>query len=345
MPITDMRKLEAVVSLDDDEREWDPDGPSTLPMLISDSLIPLLSNPAIRRQFVPTASENRDCIGSLDPQQEAEHHGTERLIHRYGSRAAFCTTDSCFAYCRHCFRRRFAGHLAGPASREEILAAAEYAASHKGIKEILLTGGDLFTLSDSRIEEMLSIFRSICPGVILRLCTRAVLTCPERFTDNLMDIIRRYASMGAPFFLMTQFNHPEELTERSCRAVARFVDIGIPAFNQSVLLKGVNDDEETLIALSDKLLMNRIKPYYLFQDDPVRGTDHLRVDIERGLEIERNIRASLSGLAMPQYTADLPDGGGKVILTHQYLKGRTMHDGRPRYIFETPDGEERYYPE
>ena len=341
MAITEIEQLEKILPLRDEERAWKEKGESTLPLLISDTLIPLLSLPEIRKQFVPTVMENEDRIGNLDPQEESAHQGTGRLVHRYRNRAAFYTTDRCFAYCRHCFRRRFTGHLSGPAAYEEIEEAALYIKAHNEIKEVLLTGGDMFTLSDEHIDRMLSIFKEKCPDVIFRLCTRAVAVFPERFTKKLMEIIRQHNS-GAPFFLMTQFNHPAELTEEAVKAVSSFVDIGIPAFNQSVLLQGVNDDEATLIALSEKLLTARIKPYYLFQDDPVQGTAHFRVSIERGLEIERNIRKELSGLGMPQYTADLPQGGGKVILTHAYYKGCTS-DGR--YLFETPDGETRYYPE
>ena len=341
MPITSKEALSKAIRLTESEENWEENGSSTLPLLISDHIASMLSIPEIRRQFVPSCEENKDEEGNLDPLEEEAHEKAGRLIHRYHNRAAFLVTDRCFSYCRHCFRRRFTGSLTGPASEEEIRDAADYISSHSEIKEILLTGGDMFTLSDSHISMMLGIFRSICPGVILRLCTRAVATAPERFTDDLMAILEKHKE-GAPFYLMTQFNHPAELTDAACRAVSRFVDMGIPAMNQSVLLRGVNDDEATLIELSDKLLMNRIKPYYLFQGDPVRGTAHLRTDIERGLEIEKNIRHELSGLGMPQYTADLPGGGGKVILTHCYFRGKTESG---RYLFGTPDGETRYYPE
>ena len=339
-----MDELASLIELREDEKAWDISGESTLPLLISDDMVSLLPIEAIRKQFVPSQKENEDTIGSLDPQKEKEHQGTERLVHRYRNRAAFFTTDRCFAYCRHCFRRRFTGHLSGPANEKEIKEAAKYIKEHDEIREVLLTGGDIFTLSDEKIDSMLSIFKTSCPNVIFRLCTRSVAVYPERITENLIRIIKKHM-YGAPFFLMTQFNHPAELTEKAVHAVSLFIDSGIPAYNQSVLLKGVNDDEKTLIELSDKLLMARIKPYYLFQGDPVRGTAHLRVSIERGLEIEKNIRKELSGLGMPQYTADLPQGGGKVILTHTYYKGSITDNGKERYIFETPDGEMRYYPD
>ena len=344
MAITEMDELASLIELREDEKAWDSSGDSTLPLLISDDMVSLLPIEAIRKQFVPSQKENEDTIGSLDPQKEKEHQGTERLVHRYRNRAAFFTTDRCFAYCRHCFRRRFTGHLSGPANEKEIKEAAKYIKEHNEIREVLLTGGDIFTLSDEKIDSMLSIFKTSCPNVIFRLCTRSVAVYPERITENLIRIIKKHM-YGAPFFLMTQFNHPAELTEKAVHAVSLFIDSGIPAYNQSVLLKGVNDDEKTLIELSDNLLMARIKPYYLFQGDPVRGTAHLRVSIERGLEIEKNIRKELSGLGMPQYTADLPQGGGKVILTHTYYKGSVNDNGKERYIFETPDGEMRYYPD
>ena len=342
MAITEMDELASLIELREDEKAWDSSGESTLPLLISDDMVSLLPIEAIRKQFVPSQKENEDTIGSLDPQKEKEHQGTERLVHRYRNRAAFFTTDRCFAYCRHCFRRRFTGHLSGPANEKEIKEAAKYIKEHNEIREVLLTGGDIFTLSDEKIDSMLSIFKTSCPNVIFRLCTRSVAVYPERITENLIRIIKKHM-YGAPFFLMTQFNHPAELTEKAVHAVSLFIDSGIPAYNQSVLLKGVNDDEKTLIELSDKLLMARIKPYYLFQGDPVRGTAHLRTSISDGLEIEKELRKRLSGLGMPQYTIDLPKGGGKVILTHSYLICSDESTGK--YIFETPEGGSRTYPE
>ena len=339
MPITTIEELEKLTELSEDERKWKEDGENTLPLLISHHIATLLDIPAVRRQFVPSCKENEDTIGSLDPLEEVSNSKEERLIHRYRNRAAFLVTDRCFAYCRHCFRRRFTGHLTGEAPEAEIRTASAYLQEHREIREVLLTGGDMFTLSDSHLDRMLSIFKEARPDIIFRLCTRAVATNPERFTDQLFSVIKRHQH-GAPFYLMTQFNHPAEITDEAVKAVGGFLDLGIPAFNQTVLLTGVNDDEVTLVELSDKLLMNRIKPYYLFQGDLVKGTAHLRVPISRGLEIEKNIRKELSGLGMPQYTIDLPEGGGKVILTHNYLTG--MDNGS--YVFETPDGGIRHYP-
>lgn len=340
MAITGIEELKGKIELTDDELGWREEGDSTLPLLISGHIASMLSIPAIRSQFVPSAKENTDDIGTLDPQEERKHEGTARLIHRYGNRAAFLTTDRCFAYCRHCFRRRFTGTMTGPASDKEIEEAAAYAAAHAEIREILLTGGDMFTLSDEKIGRMLSIFKSACPDVILRLCTRAVATEPSRFTEGLFSIIRENQK-GAPYYLMTQFNHPAELTPEAIRAVEGFLSLGIPAMNQTVLLRGVNDDAPTLIELCNSLLYHRIKPYYLFQGDLVRGTAHLRASIRKGLEIDRILRRELSGLALPQYTIDLPEGGGKVALADSHIIG--YEDGI--YTISTPDGDIRHYPE
>ena len=340
MPITSIEELSELIELSGSEKEWKESGSGSLPLLISDHIASMLAIPAIRRQFVPTSMENMDDTGDLDPQEEAGHETVSRLVHRYRNRAAFLVTDRCFSYCRHCFRRRFTGSMTGPASDEEIEKASRYITSHKEIREVLLTGGDMFTLSDERIAFLLGTMKTGNPDVIFRLCTRAVAVYPERFTEKLFGVIKEHQE-GAPYYLMTQFNHPAELTEDAINAVRGFLDLGIPAMNQTVLLRGVNDDADTLIELSDKLLRCRIKPYYLFQGDLVRGTQHLRVPIEKGLEIERRMRIELSGLGMPQYTIDLPQGGGKVILTENHMIGKKGRD----YIFTTPEGDTREYPD
>ena len=340
MAVRSLDELERLITLTDEEKAWKEDGSDTLPLLISPLMCTLLDRCEIRRQFVPSSQENNDSEGSPDPLEEVSHTASERLIHRYHNRAAFLTTDRCFAYCRHCFRRRFTGTMTGPASREEIEKAAEYLSKHDEIREVLLTGGDMFTLSNEALDFMLSTFKNARKDIIYRLCTRAVVTAPERFTPELFGIIRKN-SYGAPYYLMTQFNHSTEMTEQALNAVEGFLSLGIPAMNQTVLLKGVNDDPDTLEALCNNLLSHRIKPYYLFQGDLVKGTAHLRVSIEKGLEIEKELRKRLSGLAMPQYTIDLPEGGGKVILTENHLIGKKDNC----YIFSTPDGGIREYPD
>ncbi len=275
---------------------------------------------------------------SLDPLQEVLHSKGNRLIHRFRNRVAFLATDICATYCRHCFRRRFTGGLQGPATEADVEEACRYIGGHPEIREMLLTGGDPLTLERSRLEMMVSSFRKARESLVIRICTRIPVTDPGRVTPELVEVFTRHS--GAPFFLMTQFNHPRELTPLSVRAVGMFIDRGIPAFNQSVLLRGVNDDPDVLDDLCNGLLFARIKPYYLFQTDLVSGTASFRVPIERGMEIERALRCRLSGLAMPSYTLDLPDGGGKVPLCGSYVDGI---DGNVCTL-HNPDGETRLYP-
>ena len=340
MTITSLDELANHIELTEDEKRWKECEDNTLPILISDNILSLIDNLAIRRQFVPSSKELSDSVGNLDPLEEVNHSVSSRLIHRYSNRAAFLTTDRCFAYCRHCFRRRFTGTMTGPASTEDILEAAEYLKSHREIKEVLLTGGDLMTLSDESLDFLLTTFKSAREDIIYRLCTRALFSNPDRFTDDFFKILEKN-SYGAPFFLMTQFNHASELNEKATKAIKGFVKLGIPMMNQCVLLRGVNDDLDSQVELCNALMMNRIKPYYLFQGDLVKGTAHLRVPLSRGLELEKMMRKELSGLGMPQYTIDLPNGGGKVILTQQHIVKR---DGS-NWIFTTLDGDERRYPE
>lgn len=343
MSISSLKQLEKHLDLTEDERMWFEESPR-LPLLVSDHVMALIDrndpDDPIRKQFIPDRRENTDDVGDLDPLKEVEHSETPRLIHRYHNRAALLTTDRCFSYCRHCFRRRFTSNSSGPISDRQLAEVAAYLGMHGEIREVLLTGGDMFTMSDGQIAGMLKTLKSARPDIIYRLCTRAVATFPERFTEKLFETIAGY-NYGAPYYLMTQFNHPREITEETGRIISSFLKLGIPAMNQAVLLKGVNDDVDVLEELSNKLLATRIKPYYLFQGDLVNGTEHLRVRLEKGLELEKNLRKRLSGLAMPQYTLDLPDGGGKVILTHDYML--CHRDGS--WEFESPCGGKRIYPE
>jgi len=314
-----------------------------LPVKISPYYFSLIDpkdpNDPIRRQVVPTiAEESCKHWENPDPLAEVDHSVTERLIHRYKSRVAFLVTDLCLTYCRHCFRRRFTGTFQGKASKAQMEEAAAYCGNHPEVTEILFTGGDMMTLSDGEIDEMIAVFRAKRPDLVIRLCTRTPVTCPERITDNLLKVITSHHS--APFYLLTQFNHPRELTKEASEAVGKFVDHGIPAMNQTVLLRGVNDNADTLEELCNNLVFHRIKPYYLFQGDLVSGTDQFRVPLRKGMEIEQELRRRLSGLAMPVYAADLPYGGGKVPLCQNYI---VSHDDSGCWKFRTCDGETREY--
>ena len=342
MAVTTLEQLEQYLDLTQEEKAWKPEKVG-VPLCITEHYLSLIDpkDPAdpLRRQVVPTCRENEDMLEeSDDPLAEVGHSHGERLIHRYSNRVAFLATDICPMYCRHCFRRRFTGNMMGPASEKDIASAAEYISDKPQIREMLLTGGDPLTLSDAMLDRMIGAFRKARPDLIIRICTRYPVSQPSRIDGKLIAMFKRHNT--APFYLMTQFNHPREITEDAVRAVSLFVDAGIPALNQSVLLRGVNDNADVLEELCNRLLMIRVKPYYLFQGDMVSGTSDFRVPLRQGMEIERELRVRLSGLGMPNYVADLPDGGGKVPLCGSYIIGQPDKEKGP-WIFRTPEGEIR----
>ena len=343
--ITTQAELERRLTLTDDELAFDYQTTHILPMRIPSYFLDLIDandpHDPIRRQVVPTSAELvYDALEDLDPLAEVSHSVTDRLIHRYKSRVAFLTTDICPIHCRHCFRRRFTGTFQGPATDEETEKAASYVAEHPEVKEILFTGGDVFTLSDAHLRRMIAAFRSKRSDLIIRLCSRMPASYPMRITSSLIAMLGEFPT--APFYLMTQFNHPRELTTQAIEAVRLFVDAGIPAMNQTVLLRGVNDEADVLETLCNQLGFNRIKPYYLFQGDLVSGTSHFRVPLKKGLALEQELRRRLSGLAMPLYAIDLPEGGGKVPLNQGYLAEQS---GCGVWTFRTAEGEVRSYPD
>lgn len=318
-------------------------GNNSLPISITPHYLSLIQSDdpqdPLRKQVFPDCREEKEeNLEMMDPLEENNYSITPRLVHRYKSRVAFLTTDICPMYCRHCFRRRFTGNLVGPADDDEIKEAALYVGSHKEVTEILLTGGDLFTMSDAKINHMISMFRMYSPHLIIRLCTRMVVTEPSRFTQHLIDLIKQHKS--APFYLLTQFNHPREICKESIEAVSLFVDNGIPALNQTVMLHGVNDNADTMEELCNTLLFHRIKPYYVFQGDLVSGTAHLRVHLSKTRQIEKDMRERLSGLALPNFMIDLPFGGGKVPISDSYVEGCSHNI----WTFKTIDGTKRKYP-
>ncbi len=343
--VTTKEALQHYLILKEDEISFDEHLSCSLPMKIPSYFLSLI-NPEdpedpLRRQVVPTREEQIiESKGTIDPLEEVRYSVTDRLIHRYESRVAFLTTDICPMYCRHCFRRRFTGTFQGPASKTQISEAATYVADHKEVTEILLTGGDVLTLSDTRLESMIRAFRSKRPDLVIRLCSRMPASYPMRITDSLITMLKQFSS--APFYLMCQFNHPRELTQQAVEAIDRFVEAGIPAMNQTVLLRGVNNDADVLAELCNRLVSHRIKPYYLFQGDLVEGTAHFRVPVQKGLLLEEQLRKRLSGLAMPVYAIDLPEGGGKVPLGRNYLLGKNEQG---EWMFKNTEGVIRTYPD
>lgn len=264
----------------------------------------------IRRILMPHQAELSDQVqAQLDPlgERKNSNNPVARVVHRYSDRALFLITDICSVYCRYCTRKHFTGSDQAFIKNSEYENALEYFRNTKGLREIILSGGDPLTVSDNQLERVLSDLRKIEHIEIIRIGTRMPVVAPMRVTENLVKILRKHK----PVFLMTHFNHPRELTAESAQAVEMFVDHGIPVMNQMVLLNGVNNHPAIVQALSRRLLFLRAKPYYMFQCDPSIGTDHLRTSIDDSLAIQKELWGHLSGLAMPNLSVDIPDGGGK----------------------------------
>jgi len=269
----------------------------------------------IRKILMPHARElATPAQAMLDPLGERRNNPAPRIIHRYPDRVLFLITDICSVYCRYCTRKHFTGQEQAFVKQNEYEEALSYIRSRTGIREVILSGGDPLTASDAQLDRTLHDLRKIDHVEIIRIGTRMPVVCPMRVSEDLVKILRKHK----PVFLMSHFNHPRELTEEAASAVEMFVDHGIPVMNQMVLLNGVNNHPAIVQALSRRLLFLRAKPYYMFQCDPSRGTDHLRTSIEESLSIQKELWGNLSGLAMPTLSVDIPDGGGKIYYVPNY---------------------------
>lgn len=262
----------------------------------------------IRRILMPHTLEKVPGLQQmLDPLGEKKNNPVSRVIHRYSDRCLLLITDTCSVYCRFCTRKHFTGQEQAFLKSDELSGALEYIKNHPGIREVILSGGDPLTVSDAQLDRVLSELRKINHVEIIRIGSRMPVVCPQRVTEDLIKVLKKHK----PVFLMTHFNHPRELTAEAAETLERFVDNGVPVFNQMVLLNGVNNHEAIVQALSRRLLYLRVKPYYMFQCDPSEGTDHLRTSIEDSLDIQKKLWGHLSGLAIPNYSIDVPNGGGK----------------------------------
>lgn len=311
MSINNIKDLEKKITLTKDERLWFENSTSKdLSFLVPTAFENKLNIPSIRTQFVPNVHELDDSTFTYDPQEEQKYTVSSRLVHRYKNRVAFTITDKCFGYCRHCFRRRFTSN-SSPCTEQELNNVCKYIKQHNEVEEILITGGDPLTLDNGYLRHTFISLREVSPNLILRLCTRALSVFPKRFDDELLSYMKE-ANENAPMFLLTQFNSADEFSDDVEFTAKKIADIGIAMFNQSVLLKGVNDSKESLIKLSRMLLLNRIKPYYIFQGDDVKGTEHLITTIEEAYKLECEVRSELSGLEMPVFCKDQSCGRGKI---------------------------------
>lgn len=270
----------------------------------------------IRKQAIPTAKELNLTIGDLaDPLCEEADSPVPGLTHRYPDRVLLLVTDRCATYCRHCSRRRFAGQTDSTLPMEQIEHATAYIAEHPQIRDVLISGGDPLIMGDGALEEILRRIRAIPTVEIIRIGTRAPVVIPQRITPELTAMLKKYN----PLWVNTQFNHPREITTESAAACAMIADAGLPLSNQSVLLAGVNDCPHVMRELVQKLLVNRVRPYYLYQCDMSLGLEHFRTPVSKGIEIIESLRGHTSGLAVPTFVVDAPGGGGKIPVMPNYL--------------------------
>ena len=298
------------------------------------SLIEQVGDP-IWQQCVPSLQELSDA-GLIDPLAEENLSPVPTVIHRYPDRVIFYVSGNCASYCRFCTRKRKVGCASQGVSFRELREGIDYIADNSQIRDVIFSGGDPLLLPDSVLEDLLARIHAIPHVEIIRIGTRIPVTLPQRITDSLCAMLKKYH----PLYLNTHFNHPRELTVEATEACGRLADAGIVLGNQTVLLRGVNGDRETLRDLFCGLLKMRIRPYYLHQMDLTRGTSHFRTSISDGLEIMKSLRGPVSGLALPHYVVDLPGGKGKVPLVSQQLTrcgDRVKIEAADGTVIEYPD--------
>ena len=283
----------------------------------------------LRRQVVPVSEELWDGAGLADPLDEVAHSPVKNVIRVYPDRIAFCVNNECALYCRFCLRKRMVGEPEWTMQKRELGEALDWIARTPEIRDVLLTGGDPLVYTDDRLDWLIGRLREIPHVEIVRLGTRLPVTLPYRVTDELCEMLKRHH----PIWVNTHFNHPKEITPASIAACEKLVNAGIPVGNQTVLLKGINDDPATMKQLNEALVAMRVRPYYCYQAQLLDGTAHFRVRIEDGIELFRELRGRTSGFAIPQYVLDTPHG--KVPITHQTSLGRDGDD----YVVEAWDGE------
>ncbi len=340
--ITGLDQLEKVIHLTEDERRAVVESDAEFHMGITPYYAALMDpdDPScpIRLQSVPTLGELTIAPADLeDPLAEERDMPVPGITHRYPDRVLFYTTHNCPVYCRHCTRKRKVSDPTTAAAKGQIEESLAYIERHAEIRDVVISGGDPLSLSDERLDYILGRLRAIPHIEIFRLGTRNLVTLPQRVTDDFVHMLRRHH----PVYVNTHFNHPKECTAEAFEAARRLADAGCVIGNQMVLLKGVNDDPRTVMELNHKLLLMRVRPYYIYQCDLARGISHFRTPIETGIRIIQALRGHTSGLAVPHYVVDAPNGGGKIPVNPDYV---VSHEGK-RWVFRNYAGKEYEYTE
>ncbi|MBI5819352.1 MAG: KamA family radical SAM protein [Verrucomicrobia bacterium] len=292
----------------------------------------------IRRQVIPRIEETHTASWEMaDPCGEESHSPVPGLVHRYPDRVLLLVTDRCATYCRYCTRSRLVSGASDYDFHPKIEQALAYIREHREVRDVLISGGDPLLLSDEKLDWLLGRIRAISHVELVRIGSRIPVFLPQRITPELCAMLRRHQ----PLWMSIHSNHPRECTPEMKTACERLSDAGIPLGNQSVLLRGVNDDPATMKALLQKLLMMRVRPYYIYQCDLIAGSSHLRSSVSRGLEIMQSLRGHTTGYAVPQYVIDAPGGGGKVPVSPEYV----VYRDEERVIFRNYEGKIFEYPE
>ena len=322
-----LERLQNILVLSMDEKEALERSDAKLPVGVTPYYLSLLSQDdpyhPLRRAVIPTVHEFIRGLGEGDdPLGEEAQSPVPGLVHRYPDRVLFLVHDFCSTYCRYCTRSRVVGHGAVRPERSRFERILAYIRNNTSIRDVILSGGDPLLLSDERLEWLLNQLRMIPHVEVIRIGTKIPAVLPQRVTKHLVSIIKRYH----PVWMSLHFMHPEECTAESQKACAMLADGGIPLGSQTVLLQGINDEVETMKRLVQNLMKMRVRPYYLYQCDPISGSAHFRTPVEKGFEIIRGLRGFTSGYAVPTYVIDAPGGGGKIPLMPEAVVGRSGDD-------------------
>jgi lysine 2,3-aminomutase len=318
--IETLDELKKYINLTTEEEEGVAKSLATLRMAITPYYLSLIDpndpNCPVRKQSIPTGAETHQSAADLlDPLHEDEDSPVPGLTHRYPDRVLFLITDMCSMYCRHCTRRRFAGQHDAATPDSNIDKGIEYIARTPQVRDVLLSGGDALMISDNKLESIIKRLREIPHVEIIRIGSRTPVVCPQRITDDLVNMLKKYH----PIWLNTHFNHSNEITPEAVAACEKMANAGIPLGNQTVLLRGVNDCVHVMKRLVHDLVKMRVRPYYIYQCDLSMGLEHFRTPVSKGLEIIESLRGHTSGYAVPTFVVDAPGGGGKTPVMPQYV--------------------------
>jgi lysine 2,3-aminomutase len=292
----------------------------------------------VRRQVIPRMEEADRSPGEMaDPCGEDSHMPVPGLVHRYPDRVLFLVTDRCASYCRYCTRSRVVSGVGEQELHTDFEEAYQYLETHTEVRDVLLSGGDALLLSNDKLRSILSRLRSMPHIEFVRIGTRIPIFLPQRITPELCRMLQEFH----PLWMSIHANHPRELTIEVRAALERLANHGIPLGNQSVLLKGVNDDVDVMRALVHKLVMSRVRPYYIYQCDLIHGSAHLRTSVAKGIEIIEGLRGHTTGYAVPQFVIDAPGGGGKVPINPGYV----LYHDQEKIVIRNYQGKIFEYPE